>query len=67
MGKIGLILLIFRIIIAAVSAIFLVINIYDTCVYHERDSLLLSILWAVILIVCVASIIWMRKGRKKSL
>jgi hypothetical protein len=67
MDKIVLALLIFRIIITAIAAIFLVISIYDTCVYHDRDSLLLSILWAVILIICIASIIWMRKVRNKSL
>jgi hypothetical protein len=61
MGKLALALLIFRIMAIGISAIFLVVNIYDTCIYHDRDSLLLSILWAVILIICIAGTIWLRK------
>ena len=66
MDKIVLILFILRIVVAAVAAVFLALNIYDVCLSHDRDSLLLSILWAAILIFCIASIFWVRKGRKES-
>ena len=67
MDKLFLALLIFRIVVAAVAAVFLAITVHDAWVYHNRDSVLLSILWAAILIFCIASIFWVRKGRKKSL
>jgi uncharacterized membrane protein len=65
MNKSSLVLLVLFIIITIASAIFMAANINHACNYHDRNSLLLSILWALATAGCIVAIIWILKGRNK--
>jgi ABC-type sugar transport system permease subunit len=65
MDKTSLILLVLFILATVASAVFLAINVNHNLAYHDDNSKLLSILWAVATVVCIVGVVWILIGRKK--
>ncbi|OGO14660.1 MAG: hypothetical protein A2Z02_04610 [Chloroflexi bacterium RBG_16_48_7] len=66
MDKKSLLFLVLFIMAAIASAVFLAINVSHTLTYHDNDSLFITILWALATAGCIAGVIWLLKGSKKS-